>query len=187
MRHIPDRELILACQAGKKNAFEQLTKRYYQKAFDVAMLRLQDRETALDISQEAFVRVYRNISNFNVEKPFGAWLYTITRNLCSNYIQRQRKRRTVFSDFFAVKQALPPALVINTGEEIEQSETQRQLKDALNRLSVPDREIIVLKDLESFSYKEIAEILKIPQGSVMSRLYYARKRLAKLMLAEMAE
>lgn len=177
-----DKDLIEACQSGSKDAFEQLTHRYYEKAFGIAMVHLGNRDVALDISQEAFVRIYRNIAKLDADRPFGAWLYTITRNLCRNYVERQRKRRLVFSDFFAGNQHKLAEIPQESSDDLEQMERKRQLWDGLNQLSEADREIIVLKDFEDFSYKEIAEILGIPNGSVMSRLYYARKRLAKAVL-----
>ena len=181
--HNSDRELILKCQAGDGEAFAVLTRRYYQQAFAMAFYRVNNREAALDISQDAFVRIYRNIERFQPEKPFPAWLYTIVRNLCANYLQRQRKRWLVFSDYFSGGENAENSLLFQSAGDDDAGESRRQLWEAVNRLRENDREIIILKDLEGLSYREISEMLEIPEGSVMSRLYYARQRLAKLVKA----
>lgn len=188
--HEADRELILRCQAGDRQAFERLVKRHYQGAFRMALYWSRNREAALDISQEAFVRIYRNIQRFEVERCFAAWLYAITKNLCRNYRERQQKRWRVFSDLPAapgdssnshscleeMEAALPEA---SSESMVEGEERYRLLWKAIRELPEDDREVIILKDLEEFSYREISEVLEIPIGSVMSRLYHARKKLAR--------
>lgn len=153
----------------------------------MAMYWIHNRDTALDISQEAFVRIYRNIHRFEPEKSFPAWMYTIIRNLCRNHSQRHQKRWTVFSDVAVQSRESGENAIENTlmaepeAASLEVAERRKMLWDALGKLPEADREVIILKDLEEFSYKEISETLDIPLGSVMSRLYYARKKLAKLM------
>ena len=181
--HTSDRELIRKCQAGNGDAFAVLTRRYYQQAFAMAFYRVNNREAALDISQDAFVRIYRNIARFQADKPFAAWLYTIVRNLCVNYLQRRKKRWLVFSDYFSGGESAEDSPLFQSTDEAADSENRQQLWQAISRLKENDREIIILKDLEGLSYREISEMLDIPEGSVMSRLYYARKRLAKLVKA----
>lgn len=181
--HTSDRELIRKCQAGNEDAFATLTRRYYQQAFAMAFYRVNNREAALDISQDAFVRIYRNISRFEPDKPFAAWLYAIVRNLCINYLQRRKKRWLVFSDYFSGGESAEDSPLFQSADDDADSENRQQLWQAISRLKANDREIIILKDLEGLSYREISDMLDIPEGSVMSRLYYARKRLAKLVQA----
>lgn len=173
-----DDELIAECANGDRQAFEELTKRYYRKAYSLALYRLHNRDIALDISQEAFVRVYRNIAHFQPGKSFAAWLYTIINNLCKNYVTRHRQRWASFSDHFPTPESQENALRYET-ESLEQKERQQLLYRSLQELPETDREIIILKELQDLSYKEISEVMKIPVGTVMSRLYYARKKLAK--------
>ncbi len=182
-----DQELIVRAQSGDQRAFEALVRRHYQRAYALAFFWIGNRETALDISQEAFVRIYRNIHRFDAEKSLVAWLYVIVKNLCKNDLTRRRRRWLVFSDFFGREGRTAenrendwPA----GGEEtpsLENDERREMLWRALHQLPEPDREIIVLKDLQEFSYKEISEMLEIPPGTVMSRLYYARKKLTNLL------
>ncbi len=184
-----DQELIRRCQAGDRPAFEMLAKRHYQKAYSLAMYWVRQREAALDISQEAFVRVHRNLKKFDPEKSFAAWLYVIVKNLCQNYLSRQKKRWLVFSDFFSGRKVSPEQAAENflssenEFDELESEERHALLWNALNKLSKADREMIMLKEFQEYSYREISEILDIPPGSVMSRLFYARKRLATMVKA----
>lgn len=182
--NIPDNRLIESCKAGDPKAFEQLVKRYYQKAYSIALLQLRNREAALDISQEVFVRIHRNIGKFDTNKSFAAWLYIITRNVCRNYAKRFQRRWTVFSDIANSESILPENKAETPVEALENQERKEFLWKSIQALSETDREIIQLKDIEEFSYKEISEALDIPIGSVMSRLYYARKRLGKMIRAE---
>ncbi|RMF58885.1 MAG: sigma-70 family RNA polymerase sigma factor [Calditrichaeota bacterium] len=174
-----DWKLIERSASGDHRAFEELVRRYYQKAYAMALVRVGNRDAALDISQDAFIRVYRNLSHFKMEYSFGAWLYTIVNNLCKNYLSRYRKRWVAFSDQYPEPGLKERALEVKPDEN-ETSEDIGLLYQALNKLSENDREIIILKDLQEFSYQEISEILQIPRGTVMSRLYYARKRLATI-------
>ncbi len=179
-----DRELIRRCQAGDRGAFELLAKRHYQNAYSMALCRVHQREAALDISQEAFVRVHRNLKKFDPDKSFTAWLYVIVRNLCRNDLSRRKNHWLVFSDFFSGRDESPEQAAENffssenDADELEDAERHQLLWNALKKLSKTDREIIMLKEFQEYSYKEISEILDISPGSVMSRLFYARKRLA---------
>lgn len=178
-----DAALIRAAQGGDRPAFEQLVKRYYGQAFSTALTWVHNREMALDISQEAFVRVHRGLGRCDPERSFGAWLYAITRNLCRNYLTRQRGRMKVFSDLAGGDAELPaPA-----GDEgtMEQRERRELVWRGLQALPPEAREIIILKDIEDFTYRDISEALGIPMGSVMSRLYYARRKLADLLKSRM--
>jgi RNA polymerase sigma-70 factor (ECF subfamily) len=169
--HLVDQELILSCQRGDQEAFERLVKRYYQNAFRMALSRVGNRETALDISQEAFIRIYRNIERFEVERSFSAWLYVIIKNLCRNYRERRQKRWWVFSDVFRENHRSPQTEELiedkSSDSELEIMERRKLLWETIGELPETDR--------------EISEVLEIPPGTVMSRLYYARKKLAKLL------
>ncbi len=179
--NIPDRELIRNCQNGNTIAFEKLVRRYYGRAYGIAIMKIRDPDLAFDISQEAFIQVFRNIKRFDLEKSFSPWLYKIVQNLCLNYLRRRKRRWIVFSDLFrsiSPIESQPGFVEIN---QFEKNEQQAHLWKALKRLEKFDREIITLRDIQDFSYKEISEILSIPIGTVMSRLYYARKKMLKLL------
>jgi RNA polymerase sigma-70 factor (ECF subfamily) len=186
MAAIDDVELIKECQTGSETAFQKLVETFYQDAYRMAYYWTRNREVALDISQEAFIRVYRNLDHFDIEKPFRAWFYTIIKNLSMNYLKRTRSRRTVFSDFFSKKRNLPEAIT-ETNRKIEQDETARVIWHSIRKLSRDEQEIILLREFEDFTYQEVSDLLNIPLGTVMSRLYHARKKLAKIIEGEQDE
>ena len=184
-----EQTLIVRCKSGDREAFAELVKRHYKQAISLAIYWTGNRELALDISQEAFLRIYRNLDNLNPENPFAAWMYTVVKNLCLNYFNRQKSRWRVFSDvlFNSTHTEIENfgGQVENLGESnTEQADDQRMLRSALQKLEETDREIIILKDLHNYTYKEIGEMLQIPAGTVMSRLYHARKKLSTILLEE---
>lgn len=184
--HRGDEELIRRCQQGDQRAFERLVHRHYQQAYRLALFWSGNRETALDISQDTFVRVWRNIASIDPERPFAAWLFVIVRNLCRTETARRKRRWWVFSDMrngFALN-TRPSSDAEMPDKVLEQDDRRRALRKALRCLKETDRDIILLQDFQELSYKEISEMLGIPIGSVMSRLYYARKRLAQQIQAE---
>ncbi len=184
-----EQNLILRCKSGDREAFSELVKQHYKQAISLAMYWTGNRELALDISQEAFLRIYRNLDKLNPEKPFAAWMYTIVKNLCMNYFNRHKNRWRVFSDVLSNATTID---IENFGEHVEnlgetvtkQADEQRILRSALLKLDETEREIVILKDLHNYTYKEIGEMLQIPAGTVMSRLYHARKKLSTILLEE---
>jgi RNA polymerase sigma-70 factor (ECF subfamily) len=137
-------------------------------------------EDARDLSQEAFVKAYQARDRFDPDRPFYPWLYRIIKNHCLNFVKRGMKSTTPLyyddnpdREKFAGPQATPL-------EELEQDERIRMVRAAVNMLSEDHREIILLKNFRGHSYQEIADILEIPIGTVMSRLYYARKALKEI-------
>jgi RNA polymerase sigma-70 factor, ECF subfamily len=175
-----ERELLAACKKGSHDAFKILVEKNYRLIYSMALYWTHNREAALDISQEAFIRVHRNLKNFDITKSFRAWLHTIVKNLSFNYLRRSRKRWVVFSDFFTGNRK-DLRQTDETQRKIEAEETSREVWRALRQLKPEEREIVLLRDFENFSYQEISEALEIPPGTVMSRLFYARKKLSKIL------
>ena len=174
-----DSALVMSIGTGDKKAFRELVERHKKTAYRVALGLVGNRDDAHDISQEAFLRVYRSAGTFDQTQPFLPWFYTIIANLCRTWLRRRTTRdyRTVDIDeasFLLVSDDDPEATV-------ERKEQVAKLRECLMELSLADREIIMLQHFRNMPYDEIAETLNIPRGTVMSRLYYARKRLAKLM------
>lgn len=168
-----ERALIIRCQRGDRRAFEPIVTRHMRQATAFALTWTGNAEDALDLSQEAFIRAFRAIGRFDPERPFYPWFYTILRNLCLNHLGRAARLMEVpLADNFqrAANTPLPDAA-------LERSETRRQVWDALRRLDAKDREILVLREFQGLTYAEIAEVLGIPRGTVMSRLHYARRHL----------
>lgn len=139
-------------------------------------------DDAKDLSQEAFIKVYQARKSFDTERPFYPWFYKILKNHCLNFIKRFMKKTEdlYYNDTTGQERFASPDL--SPIERLEKREREVILRLAISRLSDDHREIIVLKNFKGYSYKEISEILQLPIGTVMSRLYYARKMLKELVL-----
>jgi len=174
-----DTVLVQKVNSGSKKALGKLVERHKQSAYRFAMGLVGNRDDAFDISQEAFLRVYRSADTYDDSKPFLPWFYTIVSNLSRTWLRRRSARENRMVDMDNV-----PFLLIDEStpeQETIRRESVTRLRKALLELSFENREIITLQHFRGMSYDEIADLLGIPRGTVMSRLYYARKRLAKLM------
>lgn len=176
-----DRACLERWKRGDKLAFEEIVRALRADAFLIALAFVGNEEDARDLSQEGFVRAYLARERFDLSRPFRPWFYRILRNLCLNFVERScRHSESLFwgeegdRERFASPQPGP-------AEILEKKERKELLIAAIARLSFDHREIIILKNFKGYSYKEIAEILDIPIGTVMSRLYYARKMLKRLL------
>jgi len=174
-----DTTLVKQIKSGSKKALGKLVERHKHSAYRLALGLVGNRDDAFDISQEAFLRVYRSAGTYDDEKPFLPWFYTIVSNLSRTWLRRRSSRDNRIVDlddvsFLLVDESTPE-------KDILKRESISQLRAALLELSFEEREIITLQHFRCMSYNEIADLLGIPRGTVMSRLYYARKRLAMLM------
>jgi RNA polymerase sigma-70 factor (ECF subfamily) len=160
-----DRVAIEKCLLGEKDAFRFLVERYQSQAAAHAVAIFGNRDDALDAVQEAFVDAYRALKNFDRSRRFYPWFYVLLRNRCFKMAAKSWKTESIEETEIIAPQA---GL---------QREERLALETALLALSSEDREIISLKYLDGLSYDEIAERLEIPKGTVMSRLFYARKQL----------
>ncbi|MBN2424104.1 MAG: sigma-70 family RNA polymerase sigma factor [Calditrichaceae bacterium] len=177
---LTDKDAILACQSGNTEAFRHLVEKYKTRAYYSALLLTKNSEDALDLSQDAFFRAFRSLNRFDTSKNFYTWFYKILRNLCINHIHRREKIvQMVHDDDGADAFDRLEHEDKNPEEIFEENERSQMLWAGLNKLKETDREIILLKEFDDMSYQEIADALGIPVGSVMSRLFYARKRLLK--------
>ena len=172
--------LIRRCQAGDKDAFGGIVRQYAGRATGAAYLMLGCREEALDASQEAFVRAWRHIRRFDPATHFYSWYARILRNECISRLRRRARRRTValVGEDPSDGDGKDPALLV------ERTERDRRLWRAVLSLPVPQREIIVLAHFQGLSYKEMAQTIGIPIGTVMSRLHAARQALRTLLAGE---
>jgi RNA polymerase sigma-70 factor (ECF subfamily) len=164
-----DAAAIEKCLKGEKDAFRFLVERYQKQAVAHAVAILGNREDAWDAAQEAFIDAFGALEKFDRARKFYPWLYVLLRNRCYKMATRKRETENIEdSEILAPQVDLP-------------EEERFALEKALLSLAKEDREIIALKYLDGLSYEELAERLQIPRGTVMSRLFYARKQLqAKL-------
>jgi RNA polymerase sigma-70 factor, ECF subfamily len=156
------------CVDGDKESFRYLVERYQNQAVGHATAVMGNREDALDAVQEAFIDAYRAIDRFDFSRRFYPWFYVLLRNRCFKMLASMGRRDTV--------QSLEETLILTPHLESSIEETL-SLEAALLTLSPEDRELITLKYLDGLSYQELAELLQIPKGTVMSRLFYARRQL----------
>lgn len=179
-----ERELIRRCLAGDASAFEPLVERYRQRVWRLAYQLLHDREEAWDCAQEAFVRAFHSLPSFRGQSAFYTWLFRITVNVATD---RQRARGAQARAFGAERvpeeewKRTTPDLGARPDQAAVQSEQRERIRQALDALPPKARTIIMLSDVEGLSYREIAEVLGCPIGTVMSRLHNARKRLKALL------
>jgi len=177
-----EKDIIRRVQIGDVAAFEDLVNAYKQKAYYVALGFVGNHEDALDLSQDAFVKAFKAIKTFDLNSPFFPWFYKIIKNHCLNYIKKNQRVRNdsleeLEEETFAQFEDERP----DPRDVYADSETRHQLWRAIDRLKPDFREIIIMKHFHNLSYKEIAEALNIPIGTVMSRLFNARQELRELM------
>ena len=160
-----DAEAIEKCVNGDWEAFRFLVERYQKQAVAHSTAILGNREDAKDAAQDAFVDAFQSLEKFDATRKFYPWFYVLLRNRCFKMRARKRATENVEeTEIFAASDAVS-------------HEEKLTLEKALHALSSEEREIIALKYLDGFSYEELAEHLQIPRGTVMSRLFYARKKL----------
>ncbi len=178
-------ELVARVQQNDKRAFEQLFSLYHKRVVSAAYAIVRNQEDAREIAQEAFIRVYNNIAKYQPGTHFYTWIYHITVNLAIDRYRRKKTQHEVEFDnefqknYTQPDEVLPPSLGINPEKVFQQAELREQLNKALDSLSEKHRTLIVLCEIEELSYKEIAETLNIPIGTVMSGLHNARLDLQK--------
>lgn len=167
--------------SSKKNEFEVLVKANMKRAYFSALGLVGSHDDAMEISQEAFIRAYRNFDKFDENRKFFTWYYKILKNLCLNFLRD--KKKIIAGDFLEFS---ADENISSQPEKIfERKEIAANIEESLSEISFEDREILILREFEGLSYKEISELLNVPEGSVMSRLFYARKKLAEKMKRKM--
>jgi len=181
-----DHDLVQSVQAGDSAAFRTLFDKYHRRAFAVAMGVVKNEDDALDAVQEAFVKVHKNIHKFQGSSSFYTWLYRIVMNVSIDHVRRTSRRRNLDFDERALHEesevagdgALVPSVTnSNPGKAALRRELGGAIQAALQELPEHHRAVIVLREIEGMSYEEMAEALEVPKGTVMSRLFHARKKM----------
>lgn len=181
------RDLVPRLRAGDTSAYRDLMQFYERRLYAFANGILRDPDDAMDVVQDTFIRVFKSVESFQGDAAFTSWIFRITRNLCIDRLRRKKRvRMTEYNDALkANPEALDrPAL---TGQASFRSPDKQSLSrelgdkmvEALEVLTDSHREILLLRELEGLSYSEISEILDVPTGTVMSRLFHARKKMQK--------
>jgi RNA polymerase sigma-70 factor, ECF subfamily len=181
-----DRELVRASRHGDKEAFRELVERYQRKIVSVAMGMVHNREDAMEIAQETFVKAYENLGNFKGDSSFYTWLYRIVVNLAIDFQRRERRRPTVAIEDQGGGNAgegyeipLKEERLADPFEQTQSREIGERVAAAVNELTPDHKAVILLREVEGLSYEEISRVMQCSKGTVMSRLHYARKKLQK--------
>ena len=185
-----DDEVIDAIRAGDRNAFRVLVERYQARAFRLALRILRDEDAARDAVQDSFVKAYNNLAKFEKRSAFFTWLYRLVKNQCLDMLRRDRSDRVVeweegsLAEIEASDAATPEVDGVSFAPATEtfRKQLREKIDTAIAKLPEAARETLVLREVEGLSYQEIAEAQGIPKGTVMSRLFYARRQMQKLLI-----
>jgi RNA polymerase sigma-70 factor (ECF subfamily) len=172
--------LVRRVRTGDTTAFGELVSIYMQRCYYAALGMVGSPQDAEDLSQEAFARAFKARARLDPERPFYPWLYQILRRLCYNFTRdtSSRRRKLERAGGWLVAEARVRASVDDPERMRANDELRERLEAAIAELPPSQREVFVLKEFEGLKYREIAELLDVPMGTVMSRLYAARQRLA---------
>lgn len=184
-----DRVLVAACQSGDRQAFKVLMQRYQRKVYAIAYGFLRNQEDALDVVQESFIKVHRYLGKFEGNSSFYTWLYRIVTNLCIDHIRKNKRHRALeFDDGLRHDKRGQEAISVgakpltNSGDPaqmLKRREILDAVQDGLQYLSDKHRAVIVMRELQGMSYEEMAKAMGCSKGTIMSRLFHARKNMQK--------
>jgi len=175
-----EHDLVLRARIGDREAFGLLVTRYMRRAYYVALGLVGSHDDAQDLSQEAFARVYRNHEQLDAERSFYGLVYRVLRRLCFNHLRDTKNRAAKLEEQGAwlMDEARSRQSDADTTRRAELNELRSLLSAAIQALTANEREVFVLKEFDGLRYREISDLLDIPIGTVMSRLYAARRSLA---------
>ena len=182
--------LIRRCVAGDAAAWEEIVQRYNRRVFNLCYRFAGSSDDAQDLTQEVFIKMYRTLSSYDVERgAFMTWLTTLTRNLLVDHFRKTKQDRITDSLDAAPSEhedAMPLSDQIEDQKpapdaRVQTRETQQTVHEALQKLSPDLREAVILRDLQDQSYQEIAAVLRVPEGTVKSRINRGRAELARLL------
>ncbi|HUU28348.1 MAG TPA: sigma-70 family RNA polymerase sigma factor [archaeon] len=181
-----DEQLIIQAQAGSQSAFRLLYERYQKKIRRLVGSMFESAEDTDDIVQQAFIQAFRSLDSFKGKSSFYTWLYRIALNTTTDF-RRKQARRNQSRSYKNLSELEQKELEFAASQEegperqLYRKELAGLMRKALNSLSAEHREVMVLREINALSYSEIAEITGVSIGTVMSRLHYARKKLAEIL------
>lgn len=179
-------DLVRLAGSGDKEAFRELVERYQRRVLAVVMGMLHDREAALEVTQETFIKAFRSIGRFKGDASFYTWIYRIAVNLAIDHQRREWRRPIGESTRTSGNDGQTEELLDRIGDEdprgdpfeaTKDSELRARVLEAIEELTPDHKAVILLRELEGLSYEEISRVMQCSKGTVMSRLHYARKKL----------
>jgi RNA polymerase sigma-70 factor (ECF subfamily) len=180
-----DPALVRASRQGDMAAFEELVARHRDKVYARALMMVRNEEEAIDLSQEAWVKGWQRLDQFLGESSFGTWITRIVINLCIDHLRKRKRQRTESIDAMNAEsggvERHMPVVSVNPAARLELAELRQRLDQALSQLSYEHRTVLVLREFDQMEYKEIAKTMGCSRGTVMSRLFYGRRKMAALL------
>lgn len=182
---MPEGGLVKAAQQGDAEAFEELVARHRDKVYARAYSMMRHEDQAIDMSQQAWIKGWRRLNQFHGDASFVTWLTRIVINLCLDELRKQKRNRAdsieVLDEESGGVERFMPVHNPNPTERLERLELRQRIDRALGQLSYAHRTVLILHEFEDLEYKEIAKKMGCSIGTVMSRLFYARRRIAALL------
>jgi RNA polymerase sigma-70 factor (ECF subfamily) len=181
---LAEADLVRGAREGDMAAFEELVARYRDKVYARAFSMMRNEDEALDLSQEAWVKGWQRLAQFQGDSSFATWMTRIVINLCLDQLRRQKRHRAESIEAMEEDGGIERRLAVenpNPTAGLERAELRERIDRALGQLSTEHRAVLVLHEFEEVEYKEIARRMKCSIGTVMSRLFYARRRMASLL------
>ena len=180
-----DEALVKAAKRGRMDAFEELVARHRDKVYARAYSMMRNEDEAIDLSQEAWVKGWQRLKQFQGEASFVTWITRIVINLCLDQLRKHKRIRAesveqLDEELGGVERQMP-VVNPNPTEGLERGELRQRIDRALGQLSYEHRTVLVLHEFEELEYKEIAKRMECSIGTVMSRLFYARRKMAALL------
>ncbi|HEY3854929.1 MAG TPA: sigma-70 family RNA polymerase sigma factor [Verrucomicrobiae bacterium] len=183
---LAEEDLVRLAQKGGLAAFEELVARHRDKIYARAYSMMRNEDDALDLSQDAWVKGWRRLEQFQGDSSFVTWMTRIVINLCLDQLRKHKRQRTesieAMEDETGGVERQMPVVTTNPTEGLERGELRQRIDRALAQLSNEHRTVLVLHEFEELEYKEIAKRMNCSIGTVMSRLFYARRRMASLLV-----
>lgn len=185
--NVDDHDLVLAARKGDRDAFKTLFERYHRRAYALAFGVLRHTDDALDVVQDAFIKAHKYLDKFEGNSSFYTWLYRIVMNLAIDHLRKHRRVKPVELDESRVEAdadatLLPRILGGNPGRALMDKQIRARIDAALEELSDNHRAVLVMRELEGLSYEEMAQAMNCSKGTIMSRLFHARKNMQKRLI-----
>jgi RNA polymerase sigma-70 factor (ECF subfamily) len=186
---LDDLELVRRCQAGDEAAFTRLVQRYQRKVFTVALGMVKNPDDAMDVAQEAFIKVHRYIPHFQGTSSFYTWLYRIVVNLCIDHLRRGKRHVTLDFDekIGQAENSVDAGVLLSSDINVSPSrylgrkELASHIFEAVQQLPPYHRAVILMREVEGMSYSDMAKAMKVSKGTIMSRLHHARQKLQRML------
>jgi RNA polymerase sigma-70 factor, ECF subfamily len=185
---VSELDLVTRCQAGDTEAFDELVTRYRTRVFGMIYNMVHSEQDAWDLAQDSFLKAWKSIRRFRGRSSFYTWIYRIVMNVTIDWLRKKQVKGggSEFDDAIQLKEIEPASKTVPKPESLpyetmERSEIRSRIDKAIAQLSPEQRAVILMKEIEGMQYHEIAEALGCSIGTVMSRLFYARKKLQNLL------